>query len=294
MTAVRRAAPLPLLFAKAVVTSRFGGTALPADGGRLTLDDVTIDGGRLADYQKACGFRVSDVVPSTFVHVLAFPLATEIMAARHFPLPLVGLVHVENRIAQLRPVRRDETLTLDVHAADLRPHRAGRQVDLVTEVRAGDEVVMRESSTYLRREKTSAPSRDSCTASTATPSAAVSGTPAGAAAEIQWRLPADTGRRYAGVSGDVNPIHLSNLSAKALGFPRAIAHGMFVAARTISALEYRLPGSYVHEVAFKKPVLLPATVRFSATPTGDGWDLGVADVRSGTPHLTGSLRAHPA
>jgi acyl dehydratase len=285
VTSVKRAAPLPALFAKAVVTSRFGGSALPADGGRLTLDTVAIDNDRLDDYQKVLGFRVSDTVPSTFLHVLAFPLATEIMAARNFPLPLVGLVHVENRIEQLRPVFRGEQVRLDVHAADLRPHRVGRQVDLVTEVRVGDEVVMRESSTYLRREKTSGSSADG------RPAPTEAEVPAAPVAEIRWRLPADTGRRYAGVSGDVNPIHLSTLSARALGFPRAIAHGMYVAARTLSDLEYRLPATYVHEVSFKKPVLLPATVRFSARPTDHGWQLAVDDVRKGTPHLTGSLRA---
>ena len=285
MSAVKRAAPLPVLFAKAVVTSRFGGSTLPTDGGRLTLDTVGIDGDRLDDYQKACGFRVSDVVPSTFLHVLAFPLATEIMASRQFPLPLVGLVHVENRIEQVRPVDRGERVTLDVHAADLRPHRVGRQVDLVTEVRVGADVVMREVSTYLRREKTSGGAGEPRPAAPSSDDP-----PAAPVAEVQWRLPSDTGRRYAGVSGDVNPIHLSNLSAKALGFPRAIAHGMYVAARTISALEYRLPTSYVHEVAFKKPVLLPATVRFSARAVDSGWDLTVDGVKKPTSHLTGSLR----
>ena len=285
MAQVKRAAPLPLLFAKAVVTSRFGGTTLPADGGRLTLSDVEIDDARLDDYQKVCGFRVSDAVPSTFLHVLAFPLATEIMAARTFPLPLVGLVHVENRIEQERQVWRGERVTLEVHAADLRPHRVGRQVDLVTEVRVGDETVMREVSTYLRREGT--PDRSG---GSRPPADAPATTPA-PVAEVRWRLPAGTGRRYAGVSGDVNPIHLSNLSAKALGFPRAIAHGMYVAARTISALEHRLPGAYVHEVSFKKPVLLPATVRFAARSADTGWDLAVDGVTKPTPHLTGSLRS---
>ncbi len=286
MSAVTRAAPLPVLFAKAVVTSRFGGSTLPADGGRLTLESVALDNVRLDDYQKVCGFRVSDVVPSTFLHVLAFPLATEIMASRQFPLPLVGLVHVENRIEQVRPVRRGEQVTLDVHAADLRPHRVGRQVDLVTAGRGGDDVGRREVSTYRRREKSSGGSDGSRPAGSAADHA-----PAAPVAEVQWRLPAGTGRRYAGVSGDVNPIHMSNLSAKALGFPRAIAHGMYVAARTISALEYRLPETYVHEVSFKKPVLLPATVRFAARPVEGGWDLAVDDVRKPVPHLTGSLLA---
>ena len=56
-----------------------------------------------------------------------------------------------------------------------------------------------------------------------------------------WRIPDDAGRRYAKVSGDVNPIHLSGLTAKAFGFKRAIAHGMWVKARVLGALSGRLP-----------------------------------------------------
>lgn len=39
-----------------------------------------------------------------------------------------------------------------------------------------------------------------------------------ARANAVWRVSADVGRRYATVSGDVNPIHLSALAARALGF----------------------------------------------------------------------------
>ena len=58
---------------------------------------------------------------------------------------------------------------------------------------------------------------------------------------VEWRLPGDLGRRYAAVSGDRNPIHLYPLTAKALGFPRQIAHGMWSLARCVAALENRLP-----------------------------------------------------
>ena len=52
-----------------------------------------------------------------------------------------------------------------------------------------------------------------------------------------WSLPASASRAYAAVSGDVNPIHMSALTAKAFGFPRAIAHGMYTAARALSEYE---------------------------------------------------------
>ena len=66
----------------------------------------------------------------------------------------------------------------------------------------------------------------------------------------QWRVPGDIGRRYAAVSGDRNPIHMHALSAKAFGFPRAIAHGMWTKARCLAAL--RLPDALEADVRFKQ------------------------------------------
>src|SRR5262249_52753293 len=103
------------------------------------------------------------------------------------------------------------------------------------------------------------------------------------------RVPGDIGRRYGAVSGDRNPIHLHNLTAKAFGFPSAIAHGMWVTARTLAGLEGRLPDAYTVEVAFKLPVLLPATLSLAAAQTEDGWTLDLRSAKSGKPHLAGSI-----
>ena len=64
------------------------------------------------------------------------------------------------------------------------------------------------------------------------------------------------------VSGDLNPIHMHPLTAKAFGFPTAIAHGMWTKARCLAALHPRLPDHFRVEVQFRKPILLPATVQF--------------------------------
>ena len=116
-----------------------------------------------------------------------------------------------------------------------------------------------------------------------------------------WRLAADTGRRYAAVSGDRNPIHTSALAARALGFPRAIAHGMDTAARALAAVGPVARGeAFVWDVDFAKPVLLPATVAVRVAPRDAGpgagaagdrpaFDYAVWDARRGVPHLTGSV-----
>ena len=79
---------------------------------------------------------------------------------------------------------------------------------------------------------------------------------------IDWRLPADLGRTYASVSGDHNPIHLYPLTAKALGFPRQIAHGMWTLARSSLRSRTGCPTPSPSRSAFKKPVFLPGTVAF--------------------------------
>jgi acyl dehydratase len=108
---------------------------------------------------------------------------------------------------------------------------------------------------------------------------------------VTWRLAGDLGRRYAAVSGDRNPIHLHPLTAKALGYPRQLAHGMWSLARCVAAVENRLPDAVTVEAAFKKPVLLPGTVAFGQEPRDDGIAFSLTSPRDGAPHLLGRTRA---
>jgi hypothetical protein len=52
-------------------------------------------------------------------------------------------------------------------------------------------------------------------------------------------------------------------------------------------LESRLPEALAVEVAFKKPILLPAKVEFASQSGGEAIEFGVRDARKGTPHLAG-------
>ena len=269
------------LYAKAAATTPLhrGGDALPDSV--YTLRDQQIDAQHLAAFQQVCGYRVSDVLPPTYLHILAFPLSVALMTERSFPFPLVGMVHVANSITVARPVRVGETVSLEVRAAELRPHPAGRQFDLLASASVDGEQVYTGRSTYLRRGK---PADGSVKKSEKSRELSPQ-----VGATSLLRVPGDIGRRYGAVSGDRNPIHLHKLAAKAFGFPSAIAHGMWLKARTLAALEGRLPDAYAAEVAFKLPVLLPATLSLAAGPTDAGWTLDVRGAKSGKPHLAGSV-----
>jgi acyl dehydratase len=270
---------LGVLYAKAAVTGPLHrGDHLPES--RYVLSQQDIDAEHLSRYQRVCGFRVSDVLPPTYLHVLAFPLAVALMTEHRFPFPLIGTVHVANAITVHRPVRAEEAVTIELGAEGLREHPAGWQFDLIADVRVGDETVWSDRSTYLRRGGNRS-SRGERRLEDPTPPAGVT----------RVRVPADIGRRYAAVSGDRNPIHLHDWSAKAFGFPRSIAHGMWTTARTLATLEGRLPDALQLDVAFKRPVLLPSTVTVDAVPLATGFGLSVRNVKSGQPHLTGTVIA---
>ena len=245
----------------------------------FTRPPVTIGRADVEAYAAVCGFPNKDTVPLPYPHMLAFGLQMAIMSDSAFPAPAIGTVHLENSITQHRPIAIGETLAVTASVGAGVPHPKGTVYEFVTEVRAGNELVWEEVSAYLRRGR----GNDGASYGMVFPEAVTTGT--------TWKLPADLGRTYASVSGDHNPIHLYPITAKALGFPRQIAHGMWTLARCTAALENRLPDAVRVDVAFKKPVLLPGSVTFGSTPVDQGYAFSLTNPRSGAPHLAGRTTA---
>jgi acyl dehydratase len=280
VTVLDEAPNLAKLYAKAAVTARGRGGDLPE--GRLARKGVAVDPAHLAAYTRVCGLPLNDVLPATYPHLLTFPLQMALMSDRSFPLALPGLVHVRNRIGVQRPIGSDALLDMEVWAENFARHRSGAAVDLCAMVSAGGQEVWRSRSTYLAR---------GAKAPDGAPEAGIE-VAVGDLERIAatWRIPDDAGRRYAKVSGDVNPIHLSGLTAKAFGFKRAIAHGMWVKARVLGALAGRLPDAIDVDVSFRKPLFLPSTVTLSTAQAGGGWDFAVRSAATGTEHVVGTIR----
>ncbi|HET8981051.1 MAG TPA: MaoC/PaaZ C-terminal domain-containing protein [Pedococcus sp.] len=277
------AAPsLPRLYAKAVLTARGRGGQLPDTV--LRLESARVERDRLLAYQRLCGFAGGDVLPHTYPHLLGFPLQMELMARPDFPLALPGLVHVENTITAHRALTADDQLEVTVCAERLRDHLKGQLVDILTEAHRGGERVWEGRSTYLRR-------------GTAHPVAPAPEPapdfPEGDPAAL-WRLPERLGREYAAVSGDVNPIHLHAITARAMGFRSAIAHGMWTYARTLAALGPRTSRPSASQVWFRKPVVLPSAVELVLGSQG-GWRMaGLRSARDpAVEHLVLAWRPSP-
>ncbi|WP_327395777.1 MaoC family dehydratase [Streptomyces phaeochromogenes] len=249
-------------------------TGVTAPRTRLVLPGLRIDLGKLAAYERACGFGVgADELPITYPHVLGFPLVMRLMSERAFPLPLLGLVHTSVSVTRRKATAATGEYELTVYVDELAPHRRGTEAVVVTEMRAGGELVWESRSTYLARHRTSA-------GSSGGPASPEERKPLPVVAE--WALAGDVGRRYGAASGDRNPIHLHPLTARLFGFPRAIAHGMWTVARCLA--EHGVPQAALVRAEFRAPVLLPGTVSYGAD--GATFELRGA---GGRLHLTGEV-----
>ncbi|AQT07450.1 acyl dehydratase [Pseudomonas protegens] len=254
-------ASLPPLFLKAAMRRRINGTQLPEYGLRCW---ISLAPGQLAGYRKVCGFADNGLLPATYPHVLAFPLQMQLLTTRDFPFPLLGLIHLGNRIRVLRPMGNVSSVRIGVQVCNLQPHAKGATFDLVTTVddllgplwEAQSRMLCRGVKLAGEPSSQHLPNADNL-------------------GEVAcWRAERDIGRRYARVSGDYNPIHLSAWSARLFGFPQAIAHGLWNKARTLAALSEHLPAANIEvTVQFMKPVLLPGEVRLLASAGGSSGEL---------------------
>lgn len=285
------------LYARAAAPLIPGASLLPFVPGRgkdvpdteLVLAGVRPEPDAVAAYARVCGFPLRDQLPPTYPHVLAFPLHMAVMADGSFPFGAVGLVHVENRIVQHRPIGIGEELRLTVRPTPLQPHKRGQTFDLLTEAWIGRRKAWESTSTMLHRGKSPQQPADGLHTSKA-PTPEADRPEDGSTVSAEWRLGGDLGRRYAAVSGDRNPIHMHALTAKPLGFPSAIAHGMWTKARCLAALEGRLPDAFEVEARFRKPVRLPGRVEFLSDAGSEQISFAVRDAKRRIPHLDGSVR----
>nr|WP_315446397.1 MaoC/PaaZ C-terminal domain-containing protein [uncultured Pseudomonas sp.] len=263
------------LYARAATRRKITGTQLPDSGLRCWVD---VDGKRLADYRKVCGFTDDGLLPPTYPHILAFALQMQLLTAKDFPFPLLGLIHLSNRIRVLRPMGAISRAQVSVRVNNLQAHPKGATFDLLTTL--DDQLGPlweAESQMLCRGVKLDGEAIEQ------------HWQPSQALTEVaHWKAPADIGRQYAKVSGDYNPIHLSAASAKLFGFPTAIAHGLWNKARTLAALADHLPKANLEiAVHFRKPVRLPSEVTLLASEAGSSGELrlvGAGDLE----HMVGN------
>jgi acyl dehydratase len=249
----------------------------------IELSNIKLNRQKIAKYSNICQLAFNhETLPATYPHILAFNLQMELMVSPCFPLPLLGLVHVKNKINSLRSIKVSESLDMKVSLTEARDTDKGIEFDLATEVFSNEELVWHSVSTYFFRKKSSPGKKEKVTE----------------ALHVYrftqyWNIKENTGRAYALSSSDSNPIHLHKWTAKLFGFKQAIAHGMWTKARALAAFQPLLDNDqFEMEVEFKQPIFLPNRVALQYDETKQGFEFDVRDQHNTRIHMCGTLVKH--
>ncbi len=277
---VTRIPAMGQVYAKAVKTLGRKGKNAVLPSTVLVYREAAADPAKLDEFRHAVGAPANGVLPSLYVHSLVFPLAMSLMLRDDFPLPLLGMIHLSNQVQVNQPLAEDEVFDVEVSSENLQAHAKGATCELVVRIVVAGVDRMQLRSTFLAK-------------GVELPGAAA---PKVVHEDFQppqrtaaWKLDAGTGRRWAAVAGDYNPIHLCAMSAKVLGMPRAIAHGIYLAARALSGIE-PAAGDYSWRIEFKTPVVLPASVDLAFTRTQTGYSVNAWNPRKAKPHFELTLQ----
>src|SRR5688572_4681908 len=259
------------------------GGAVPRIEARLSK--VAIDRKHLAAYSEVCGAAAGATLPIAYPHVLAMPLHLAMLGAEAFPVKLFGLVHIQNRIAMRQPLSANEPAEIRSWIEGHRDTERGQEFDLHTEYVVAGEPLWDETCTFLARRKPTGGSKAASRATDGAPDAV-------SVKSSSFRAPAGLGRRYGLISGDVNPIHMSDLTARAFGFPRAIAHGMWSLGRLASDFEAdQFDGGCELAVTFKLPIYMPSWLMLQRWDIENGTGFALRDGQGEKPHLVGTLKS---
>ncbi|MGR6873163.1 MaoC/PaaZ C-terminal domain-containing protein [Pseudomonas sp. HK3] len=187
------------------------------------------DSTALRNYHEVLSLTQGEYLPILYPHVLAGGLHMNMLTHKLFPFGLLGAVHLKNRITQHSPIKN--TQVLDIHSAmgEFRLLPKGLEFDFSTHVIVEGETLWEEVSTYFMAGKFGGKENPS------EQSSFELSTLEDTNEEANWLVPKNRGKKYAQISGDYNPIHMSATLAKLFGLKRDIAHGFGIVAEAIEA-----------------------------------------------------------
>lgn len=231
---------------------------------RARWSGLRLDRAQLARYRENTLVVNEPDLPIHFPHVLASPLHLTMLSEPEFPLKLLGAVHLRNHSIRYRPVRLEERLDMEACLVGGRCRPQGVELDLDTWLESAGELVWSERTTFLIRSRTSEHDEPS-------PLADIFPWSEGAEPVVSFRVPPRAGKRFAALTGDYNPIHVSWPLARAFGFKRDLVHGMWGVARAGQGLpELNTDQPVRIDLSFKGPLYMLHQVEGFAVPCEGG------------------------
>ncbi|HKK99225.1 MAG TPA: MaoC/PaaZ C-terminal domain-containing protein [Desulfotignum sp.] len=280
---------MPAVFCRLLALSLVRKPALPAGArvcrAKLLLPKFVPDSDRVDRYRRVCGFFQppgDNTIPPSCLQTLFIGMLGRYITSDFFPINPMGLIQTGQSFASHHPVGVNDLLDLSCTLQEMTRTPKGIVTRFCLEIHRETTLVWQGISTYLTRDPGRVPAKK------------MPAPDQPLRVQQTIHVPKNTGRKYARVSGDYNPHHLSAATARLIGFKQAIAHGMWSLARTLACLEETI--SLTHpltvDAAFKLPIYMPATLTLgyeSVLGAHGQVKFELRDADKGLPHLKGTL-----
>lgn len=213
-----------------------------------------IDENQLRKYKDFIGLSISGV-PLSYIYTLAQRAQLSVLVSDAYPLPIFGMVHIDNELTLLKEIKMSCKTELKVHLSlneEGETHKlfAIFNVDIFQEGERVSNCVSKYLASLGSQKSNKKKSIFELNLD-------------GFTDFKEHTFSVSDAQKYAVVSGDFNFIHLHPLLGKLFGFKSSIIHGMCTSAMLMASLENsRKTLTAKQTVSFKRPILLPARVKF--------------------------------
>lgn len=228
-----------------------------------TYADIKLDGSNVKKYNSFFSIKASLPVP--YLYIIAMRSQLALMNDKSFPIALMGLVHLGNELRIIEKIDTSKPLKLETSV--LVPAKEEGSLFPVLHVKyfQGNKLVATCESNYIAKRKRKTEKK----AETEEMAEPVEARKVIHTEDLTF--PKDIAWKYARISGDYNPIHLSSFFAKNFGFKSSIAHGWCSASRVYAIVEKikQKELNYI-KVTFKTPIPLPQKVKVTLYENTDG------------------------
>ncbi len=193
-----------------------------------TYKTTGIDRKHHAEYCRVCDVEPSDTMSLIYPLSLIYPFNIRLICSEDVPLVMFNMLNIHTSITSYRKINRDDPLDFQCHFAENRVLQKGLEVDIKSTITANGHIAWECVNTFYFRGKFRDPidkDQSFYHKRIETPDDT-----------FNWYLPNKNGLKFAGLSGDSNPLHFNRIYSVLMGFERDFAQPFLVSEKVFSLL----------------------------------------------------------